>query len=1508
MTTETHGLKFVVDTKDVAKGFRDYQSAVEGIFSSLDKFEDHVVKTMKGVAKAASNKRDVKAFTRAFDGLSNIKIDGSAARKMSTLSQAMSTFKAPSSAQSANTKKFFSALSTLPDLSAAYGSTKNIAGLSAAMANFKAPSSAQSKRIREFGAAVKSAAPAFASLRSVAGISGVANELATCSQAIRGLQVPSKSHVNNLAYMAAALRSFNFANLNGATGLYSFISTISRFKAPTAGQIRNLQNFISAVSNLKIPQNGSQVASVLRKIALAANAANASLGGFKTNLGGFPGHFNSFNRGARTATVQMMGLQNAFSGTFQVGSLLRTLLGSLTIGEVGRKFFEATNSAISFKAAMSVISKETGFADRQLNYVRDTANKFGLDMVGAADSMGKFMISADKAGATVGQAKTIMEGFGTAMAVMGTSTERQKDVFLALQQVMNKGYLASEELNQQLNEHLPGAIGYLREETKRLGVDFNEAMEKKMLNGTQALLFLAKKYRDEFGPSLEEALKRPGTQLTILKNNVMALYQEIGKSGANKGFTELLQKISSYMNPENVKKFADIIGGKLYEYTKKFGDALDWVYQNWDKIKGPLSTTLSLLGKWMLLTATIQIGKALVSPLMNTYYAAQMLLPQLKQVRILMGALATASIASPVAAGGGAALVGPYAALLDVMNRLKMAVAGNGGGVFGIIKTGLKGIGGVLRIVTTGVAGLATAVGVGLAAAFSTATTAANEMTGENYTSMEIIRGSWLLLTDKMTEWWDGAINGINKGRKWLADNLGISIGEIKGGFADLFIYMTAGFQTAFQSVQIVATGVFKWLKSRLSDMAGAFGKLAQGDFIGAAKGFLGLKDSLSDTLKGSLVGSVTAEYAAMFNEKESAIRSGLAKFGAAAGQRARREDQSSGGIVPEWAGDRFRMTDKGTQQIKDLYGEGNAADQYDSSKLLQSPKAKAGKGKKPPTADQLYRKEERELNRLASKADDIMRRFAEDSPVKKVTYDYVNDLTEQAQKLLTNDAFKKWKENLQKDAQDGEITYAGLAEAIKSGAGVQQDVLKELAARWGVSTDDIVSDLAKQDAAYKRHKAEAQKSMEFGYEIIKQEREALDISMLKGRYQEIANKIQQEANRFQKAGWEFGQKQLDQMRTQLELLQRKNDLLEKQRQLFEMNGMRQYVADTWQTANAVAALDKDFLQGFEDTLYRLGTEGKLSFKGLINSMQSDLIRWASQGITKQFMNFIVPGSQQAVANSQNPSIFGGLFKRFSGEDASDPANYKLPHETVGEFGGIPKYYFDTATGSLKVSVVNGPTGGGLASTATSVGSDIDLTKTRAATGPVQNATSAVAQDFQQQMNPAINAVAMAFMVGFNDPIKGIATFFGTMLMQQMLQSGGGGGGFFGSIAKGIGGLFTGGGSVPAAKEGWLTSAPPVTSMSASPAAFINAPHYKDGTANTSGIPAVLHDNEAVIPLTRGRKVPVHLTNDVGNSNTSSVNVTFNVQSPDADSFRKSRQQVMADLHGAATRAFVRNR
>ena len=133
-------------------------------------------------------------------------------------------------------------------------------------------------------------------------------------------------------------------------------------------------------------------------------------------------------------------------------------------------------------------------------------------------------------------------------------------------------------------------------------------------------------------------------------------------------------------------------------------------------------------------------------------------------------------------------------------------------------------------------------------------------------------------------------------------------------------------------------------------------------------------------------------------------------------------------------------------------------------------------------------------------------------------------------------------------------------------------------------------------------------------------------------------------------------------------------------------------------------------------------------------------------------------------------------------------------------------------------------------------------------------------------------------------------------------QSGGilsGVGGFGGLMGMILPGLFSEG--------GYSTS--PVASAMVPASAFQHAPHFAQGTPNTSGIPAVLHPNEAVIPLSKGRKIGVELNGGTSTGGTV-INApqTITINTPDADSFRRSKKQVAADLAVAGQRAVRQNR
>jgi len=134
----------------------------------------------------------------------------------------------------------------------------------------------------------------------------------------------------------------------------------------------------------------------------------------------------------------------------------------------------------------------------------------------------------------------------------------------------------------------------------------------------------------------------------------------------------------------------------------------------------------------------------------------------------------------------------------------------------------------------------------------------------------------------------------------------------------------------------------------------------------------------------------------------------------------------------------------------------------------------------------------------------------------------------------------------------------------------------------------------------------------------------------------------------------------------------------------------------------------------------------------------------------------------------------------------------------------------------------------------------------------------------------------------------------GGFLNNLLSGTGGGAGSTSSSILSFLSGIF---------KEGGY-STQPVMSQMVSARTFRDAPHFSEGGI-TSGIPIIAHPNEAVIPLSRGRKIPVEMNDNMAPSFNVSSNIT--VIAPDPDAFRKSRNSIQRQQNRDMKRAATRN-
>lgn len=1580
-------MKFVVDTTGVAKGFRDYKSAVDGIFASLSKFEAHVDKTMKGVAKASANPQALNAFRKAVSAFAKVDIDTSAARKLSALSAAMQGFKAPSNAQTANTKRFFNALGkSLPDLGNAYRSIKMMSDLKAAMAGFRAPPASASKNLTAFANAMRSAAPAFASLRNVTGTARVANELALLGNAFQQLRVPSASQVTNLGNLALALRSFNFSNLKQSGNFYAALGAISNFRGPTPAQIRNLQNFVTAVANMRVPPNAGAVAAALRQIAEAASRAGGALGGLRAGLGGLGGSLGNLGNQARGASLQMMGLQNAFSGTFQVASVLRSLLGSLTIAELGRNFFEATNAALQFKAQMGVLNKDLSFADAQLTYVRDTANAFGTDMLAAAQGFAKISIAADKSNMSVMQTRHIFEGMSTAMTVLGTTTAGQQDVWLALQQVMNKGYLSAEELNQQLNEKLPGAMAYATEYAESLGLTLEKGLKTKALDAAGVLAHISKRMKEDFGPSVEAALMRPQAQMNILRNNFNSLFMAIGEAGANDAFANLLFKINSYLTPENVQAFANAIGQGLKDAVTELGSAIDWLATNWDYLKGPLATTLELMGKWMIVSSALQIMRFLVSPLVALGATAA----GISTVGAALGVLTASSL--PAAIAGMSGLSGRALAAATAMLVFRNSVFAG--------------------IAATRAAAASNGLLAGSLVALQAATTSA--IAGAR--ALVAALGGPLLLTlaavgyaiYSVVDAYDShedTIAKVQSSQETLRKKLAASSNELRimrgatvetgGGFNYLGIATN------------MANDAVAEMRRKADEASGGLYSMA-----------LNAKNARIEMLKLAQA-DITKSLASLQTQSTSEVGNLASRewsrgnYGTAIGARIYQGrnlfldtiNQTRSGDISKAIAEQRKLQADTAAQLKEA--ESVTVEQEMARLRASGFGPRPASSSRPATessSDSSTNKAEAAANRLKNSVDQIMGTLMEHDPIGKLYQDFVETLDDQAKVLLNNNGYKQFVANVKAQNESGVVSVESLVSVMRKAGTTSADALKLIEGKYGKSSDEIISLLNEQQAALeeaytdaaikqldksfrslargismvgdsiptvaefganlqaieglarfvmpadegflafmtelrsgaisatdalaklreimadpakrsatanqflsnpeaaasvgdlgdgvaRQLRANAEKrrqdelDMEFGGRLLEQRANEIKLLGMSSQEAEAYTTVMEEVNRANRLGIEVNEEKITSLLDQVRAQQALANQMQRNKEFFENNGVRTYINDIKSVGESINDLDKNVLQSLEDQLFSLGTTGKFSFQAIFDTLQQGLIRFASQNIIKEGLGALFGGEQ---LENGTPSLLGGLFKMMGFEHAAG---------TTDPLG----------TSANPMHVIIDPRTGNLFGTGT-VTLEQDINNI---TGQMLTDTTQVGNIIRDQWGKEVKGIGGALGQIANSLMGGTGSsggggFWGSLLNIGMSilggSGGGGGGGGLGSLLGSVNGAMAANPGI--FKEGGYPGSP-VARASIHPAAFTNAPHYAEGTPNTSGgHPAILHDNEAVIPLSRGRKVPVELA---GASRGQVINNNFVVNTPDANSFRKSKQQIATDMHMQAGRAYRRN-
>lgn len=169
--------------------------------------------------------------------------------------------------------------------------------------------------------------------------------------------------------------------------------------------------------------------------------------------------YDKFARKVNQIKTSNNTLSNSFGNLMKsVGSFILAYTGfnsiMNTFGSIVKNTKELNSLDFSIK---TIITDEIEFAQTQ-EYLNGIIKNFGLDLFDTTRSYIKFRAAVGSSNLTVEDGQKIFESIAKASATLGLTQEKTNLVFLALEQMLSKGTISSEELRRQLGEQMPVAM------------------------------------------------------------------------------------------------------------------------------------------------------------------------------------------------------------------------------------------------------------------------------------------------------------------------------------------------------------------------------------------------------------------------------------------------------------------------------------------------------------------------------------------------------------------------------------------------------------------------------------------------------------------------------------------------------------------------------------------------------------------------------------------------------------------------------------------------------------------------------------------------------------------------------------------------------------------------------------------------------------------------------------------------------------------------------------------
>jgi tape measure domain-containing protein len=252
--------------------------------------------------------------------------------------------------------------------------------------------------------------------------------------------------INEVNNIKTALKNISTSGVDNFDKLESKFSNLNN----KIGLLTNKMNYLEAI----IRKNNSAINSNTQATNANANANDKNA----KNIDKSTRALNNNNKTVKNSSKGLSGLNNglnniitSFGIIFSIRAFINIIAG----------VFETIKTFDSLNFALEKITGSLFDAADSQRFLIDLTQRFGVELVSTTNRWIKFLAAAKQSGLSLKDTEDIFRSMTKAAGVLGLKTDELQGIYLALEQMLSKGKVTTEELRRQLGERLPGAMGIM---------------------------------------------------------------------------------------------------------------------------------------------------------------------------------------------------------------------------------------------------------------------------------------------------------------------------------------------------------------------------------------------------------------------------------------------------------------------------------------------------------------------------------------------------------------------------------------------------------------------------------------------------------------------------------------------------------------------------------------------------------------------------------------------------------------------------------------------------------------------------------------------------------------------------------------------------------------------------------------------------------------------------------------------------------------------------------------